>query len=265
MDGHKDKDGKFHPHSDSSSKLSSHQVESSKQLKVNHKNAYKIKNKKTENKAELRKVKQVRHSSMVNPEYGVIIANAYDDLENNPSDPEVKKAYDTFINETIKQAEDIQDNRIEFVKAPTNDYDNVGEMIKDLEDHNYILYRPSDDDYNGVENHPMFKMSNVYNTDGEKMRVNDVFRVVHDINGHYKSGKAPFTAKGEQEAFLEHKSMYSPEAIKALFTETQGQGMWVNFNKKTGKKNRDFQDVGNVKDLDFAEQKADLYPEEIIF
>ncbi len=39
MDGHKDKDGKFHPHSDSSSKLSSHQVEDSKDDNVNHDDA----------------------------------------------------------------------------------------------------------------------------------------------------------------------------------------------------------------------------------
>ena len=244
---------------------SSYQVETPKQLKINKHNAEKIKTKKSENKAELKKVIATRKSSLVDPDYGLIIANAYDDMENNPSDPEVKKAYDAFIKETIKQAEDIQDNRIEFVEATTSDYDNVGQLSKDLESHNYILYRPSDDDYKGVENHPMFKYSNIYNTDGKRMRVNDVFRVVHDINGHYKSGNAPFTAKGEQQAFLEHKSMYSPEAIKALFTETQGQGMWVNFNKNTGKKNREFQDIGNVKDLTFASQKADLYPDGIIF
>ena len=45
--GHKDKDGKFHPHSDSSNKLSSHQVESSKHGSVNQSDANKLKNKKS--------------------------------------------------------------------------------------------------------------------------------------------------------------------------------------------------------------------------
>jgi hypothetical protein len=46
LNGHKDADGKFHPHNDTSNKLSSHQVESSKHGSVNHSDANKLKNKK---------------------------------------------------------------------------------------------------------------------------------------------------------------------------------------------------------------------------
>ena len=47
MNGHKDADGKFHPHNDTSNKLSSHQVESSKHGSVNQSDANKLKNKKS--------------------------------------------------------------------------------------------------------------------------------------------------------------------------------------------------------------------------
>jgi hypothetical protein len=43
MNGHKDADGKFHPHNDTSNKLSSHQVESSKHGSVNHSDVDKLK------------------------------------------------------------------------------------------------------------------------------------------------------------------------------------------------------------------------------
>ncbi len=46
MDGHKDSSGKFHPHSDSFKKLSSHQVENAKDSSVNHNDANDLKNKK---------------------------------------------------------------------------------------------------------------------------------------------------------------------------------------------------------------------------
>ncbi len=47
MNGHKDADGKFHPHNDSSKKLSSHQVESSKQSHVVETDAQALKRNKT--------------------------------------------------------------------------------------------------------------------------------------------------------------------------------------------------------------------------
>ena len=197
----------------------------------------------------------------LDPVYGLVVANAYEDLRHDPSNPEVKQAYETFIVETLQQARDLQKNGIEF---QMEGYKDANAMFKDVNENNHLLYRPSDNDYKGIEDHPMFQLTDIKNSNGDMMRVNDVFRAVHDINGHNKA-KAQFTPDGELSSYHEHKKLYSPHAIRALFTETQGQGMWVNFNKKSGKKNRHLQKIGKFNDLDFPKQKAGIFPDEIIF
>ncbi len=197
----------------------------------------------------------------VDPTYGLIVANAFEDLKHNPKDPEVKKAYGIFIKETLEQARELQKNGIEF---QSEQYKDASAMFKDVEENKHLVYRPSDKDYKGVEDHPMFQLTDIRNTNGDRMRVNDVFRAVHDINGH-KKAKAQFTPNGELGSYNEHKKLYSKNATRALFTETQGQGMWVNFNKKSGKKNRHLQKIGDFNELDFPKQKAGLFPDHIIW
>jgi len=204
------------------------------------------------------KFKQIKK---VDPQYGLIIANGYDDLKHEPNNPQVKKAYETFIKETLDQARELQKNGIKF---QMEGYKDANAMFKDVEENKNLLYRPSDKDYKGVEDHPMFELTDIKNTNGDRMRVNDVFRAVHDINGHRKA-MAQFTPNGELTSYTEHRKLYSDDATRALFTETQGQGMWVNFNKKSGEKNRHLQEIGDFNELDFAEQKAGIFPDEIIF
>ncbi len=227
---------------------------------------------------DLKKTIETRVDDKLDPKYALVIANTYEDLQHDPDDPEVRQAYNAFINDTLHQARILQKNGMQFDPKGSQDrcmnfgiecgqdgnYENSGELIKDVENNNHIFYRKSDNDYVGVEDHPMFKVVDIRNVDGEPMRANDVFRAVHDINGHVK-GRVPFTPEGEIKAFLEHKKMYSAEGIKALFTETQGQGSWVNFNKNSGIENRHFQKSGELDRIKFPAQKAVVYPEGIIF
>lgn len=214
----------------------------------------------------------------VDPAYGLFIANGYDDLKHNPNNPKVKKAYNKFIKETLDQARELQKKGIRFEIegslpycashgircSKDGEYKSANDMFKDIEDNKHLFYRPSDNDFTGIEDHPLFKKTDIKNIHDERMRANDVFRAVHDINGH-KKANAPFSAQGELDSYLLHKKSYSTEAIRALFTETQGQGNWVNFNKKSGKKNRHLQEIGDFNKLDFPKQKADLFPDSIIF
>jgi len=215
-------------------------------------------------KSELDKIIETKTNTIVDPDYGMFIANGYDDLINEPNNPEVRKAYDRFIDETLDQAKELQNKGMKFESTNSHSYKDAQDMFDDIDKNNHIFYRPSDNDYKGIEDHPLFRVTDFKNVNGEKMRANDVFRVVHDINGHYQS-KGKFTPNGEQKAFVEHKKLYSAEAIKALFTETQGQGNWINFNPESGKKNREFQDIGELEKLKFPKQKAVLYPDGIIF
>ena len=155
-----------------------------------------------------------RDAQTVDPAYGLIIANGYDNLKHNPNNPEVKKAYNIFIKETLEQARKLQKNGMKF---QMEGYKDANAMFKDVKDNKNLLYRPSDNDYKGSEDHPMFKLTNIKNTNGDRMRVNDVFRAIHDINGHEKS-KSQFTPEGELNSYIEHKKLYSKDATRALFT-----------------------------------------------
>lgn len=228
--------------------------------------------------ADLQKTIQSRVDPKVDPKYASIIATAYDDLVHDPNDPEVKLAYDTFARETIEQAQLLKKNGMQFDPDGSQNacqrhgidcgldgnYKDADELVKDVRNNNHIYYRKSDNDYKGVEDHPMFRMTEFTNVKGERMRINDIFRAVHDINGHAKS-RSEFNPSGEIKAYLEHKKMYSAEGIKALFTETQGQGSWVNFNRNSGDANRHFQQTGELDKIIFPPQKAVIFPEGIIF
>jgi len=62
-------------------------------------------------------------------------------------------------------------------------------------------------------------------------------------------------ARGEENAFQAHMRMFSPEAQKALATETRGQNSWVNFGPK-GAENR-----ANPANTTYATQKAGILPD----
>ena len=129
--------------------------------------------------------------------------------------PEVKRAYDIFIEETLAQARQLQKEGIKFEPSGSQllcashgiscgkggNYENAQELAKDVENNQHIFYRPSDNDYKGYEDHPLFQLTNIKNIHGENMRANDVFRAVHDINGHNKADHAPFTPAGVAASF----------------------------------------------------------------
>lgn len=59
---------------------------------------------------------------------------------------------------------------------------------------------------------------------------NEKFRAVHDYYGHLGTEKPnQFGPKGEENAWMSHKQMYSPLAEPALTAETRGQNSWVNY------------------------------------
>ena len=210
----------------------------------------------------------------MNPQHGRTIADAFDTMQHTPNSPKVKASYDAFINETNDQARALQKSGVKFEslrkrqpygkKGGIQGYDSYKDMHGDIEKNKHLFYRMSDNDYKGFEDNPMFKMTDIRNSEGHRMRANDVFRAVHDINGHNLAGRSAFTPSGEHKAFLQHRKMYSPLASKAMFTETAGQGNWTNYSKKHGAKTRYFQKINKIGNLKFPQQKAGLLPDDII-
>jgi hypothetical protein len=208
--------------------------------------------------------KKLKHPEMtfdVDPKRGARIAKAYEEMVHNPNDPAVKKAYDALIDETKAQWDFIQKNAGLKVSKMAPDMENPypagsKDVVKDISENNHLWYYPTEQGYGSteVQDHPLLKKVDV---DGEEMPANDLFRIVHDYFGHAKEGEG-FGPKGEENAWMTHKNMYSPEAQKALTSETRGQNSWVNFGPK-GEENR-----ANPSATTYAEQKAGLLPDWVL-
>lgn len=201
----------------------------------------------------------------LNPEHGKTIANAYEQMKHDPQHPQVKSAYNSLINETKQQYQKLLDQGYKFSKinpGQANPYTNSDVMHQDIGNNKHLHYFPTDSGFGSTDethkDHPMLQPTEFKDPEGKPMLANDVFRQVHDINGHHMGGKTKFGPTGEHQAYLNHKKMYSPEAQKALATETMGQNSWVTAGPHAEHNKK------NPGQTVFAEQKAGLMPEHIV-
>lgn len=171
------------------------------------------------------------------------MAEAYENLKSDPTNPDVVRAYRAFNDETMAQAEALRNAGYswEFVDYDPYPPSKGGSkaMLRDLrENHHIKVYKTQ-----GDQTHPL--MTN---------EQNNLFRAVHEIVGHGVD-EVSFNARGEENAFRSHAQMYSPEARRVMATETRGQNSWFNY--------------GPHKDVPaptrpFSEQKAALWPEALM-
>lgn len=176
------------------------------------------------------------------------MARVYQELVSDPTNPAVIKAYEALVRESRDQYEYMTKElgiKVDFVDYdPYNVPGKNGEMVPDsksmMEDvlnNKHLFVRSSAQDF--ADNpHPILSAEE-----------NDIFRAVHEFFGHAASG-SNFRAAGEEGAWVSHSSMFSPEARRALTTETRGQNSYYNFLDPTRK--------------EFAPQKAALFPEEFV-
>jgi hypothetical protein len=154
-------------------------------------------------------------------------------------DPNARPAYEALNREIEQQYKAITDAgyKIEFTDA--DPYRNSAEMMADIRDN---------------------KTLKVFKTPGEgahpfmSSEQNDRFRAVHDFIAHGGGGNQ-FGALGEENAYRIHASTLSPEAKRALATETRGQNSWVNYGPNSHLP---------AGERPFAEQKAALWPEGLL-
>ena len=205
----------------------------------------------------------------INPDHGAQIADGYDALRHSPNEPETKAAYDALINETRQQYDKLVEGGLKVTKLKQNQigYTSAEEMHKDIES-GHLSYFPTEHGFGAnsekYQDHPMLTGSGIMAEDGKEITNNDLFRIVHDINGHNLANKSDFSPEGEHSAFLKHREQYSPLAGKALFTETAGQANWGIFNRRSGANNMRLISKGRESEIDFAEQKAGLFPDSMI-
>jgi len=195
----------------------------------------------------------------VDPQRASRIADAFEQMEHTPNDPEVVEAYDALIEETIAQYEAIIATglEVEFIRGD-DPYGNPRNAILDVVENNHLYVFSTRDGFGSGEfdpaDNPLLRET-AFTISGETALANDIFRVVHDYFGHIKTG-AGFRADGEENAWRTHSAMYSPLARRALTTETRGQNSWVNFGPNAAF-NRTASGAGTI----YADQKVGLLPE----
>ena len=115
---------------------------------------------------------------------------------------------------------------IEFVFESGEQYNSSSSMFADIAQRRLKVRKSLGDDYADIKwDHPM--AMEVLTIDG-RMYLNDVFRAVHDVLGHYAI-RASFGQDGEAMAWLHHRSLLPSISRQALWCETRGQNTWTNF------------------------------------
>ena len=181
-----------------------------------------------------------------------LAAETYATMTHRPWLFEVELSYLHLRHETMAQWYDIIDSglSVEFHSNPVDPYGNKSSaMLDDLNNGHLWTYQTQAGQL--PPNHPM----NVPIFPILGLTLNDIFRAVHDVNGHGPT-RASFGPSGEFQAWLTHRERYSYSALNALWCETRGQSAWTNFTP------------GHthlpLRERPFAPQKAGLVPARLI-
>jgi hypothetical protein len=194
------------------------------------------------------------------------IAQAFEDMPHAPDDPEVKAAYDAMIKETLDQWNEIKKTglKVDFIEGD-DPYGSPMNALRDIHDNNHLWVFPTDDGFGGslssdvdISGNPLLQVVEGETINGKPVRANDIFRIVHDYFGHAKEGVG-FRAPGEENAWRAHAALYSPEARRAMTTETRGQNSWVNYGP-FGEFNR----TAGPGETQYAPQKIGLLPDWVL-
>jgi hypothetical protein len=197
------------------------------------------------------------------------IADAYEQMANDPKNPKVKEAYEDLIRQTKAQYDALRKAGYEFTffDDETDPYDgNPNNAMRDLRQNKKMAVYGTFAGYgtegitdSQVENNPLLVDTGLrwkdQNGKEQIVTANDLFRAVHDAFGHGLEGSG-FRARGEENAWQAHVRLFTGPAIGALTSETRGQNSWLNFGpfSETNK-------TAKVGDTVFAEQKIGLMPE----
>lgn len=203
----------------------------------------------------------------VDPQFATRIAQAYDQMAHNPTDPEVAAAYEDLIRQTRAQYDALVDAGYSFTffDGESDPYQgNPWGAMRELRANKTMAVFGTYAGYgtegvtDTVDDNPLLAETGLEWPDqAGKMRpvlANDLFRAVHDAFGHGIEG-AGFRARGEENAWQAHARLFYGPALAALTTETRGQNSWLNYGPH-GAKNR----TASVEDTVFAEQKTGLLP-----
>ena len=168
----------------------------------------------------------------INVQKAIAISDAFEAMQNDPINPEVKQAYDAFKKETKEQFEYLKSLGYKFIpqKGNNNAYETSKEMSEDVANNKSLRFLPTENEISfgdqSIDN-PMLEKTGVV-IDGYELSFNDMFRITHDMSSHVAYGHK-FGPLGEMNAYDAHSKTYSPTAQRALFTETMGHHSYNNY------------------------------------
>ena len=145
------------------------------------------------------------------------VAREYAAAKHEPEHP----SYRAFCRETVAQFRGLLNSGYVFELTSDEPYADSASMFRDIKLKHLQIF-------NGgklVENNPLRSYVTAYFPGycWNQFQINEMFRAVHDILGHFP-GRHPYeTFEGELAAYQEHKKWYSLEALPALYSETVGQ------------------------------------------
>lgn len=237
---------------------------------------------------ESKNIRTVSHPPVLelNREISREISKAYDQMEHAPNDPVVKASYEAMVNETAEQYNFIIDKGIKVIRHTEvgEPYANSAEMLEDVRQ-GQLKFLPNEEAFgentDAYRDNIGLQKSGIKLEDGYEMTNSELFRVVHDYFGHGTLG-SQFGPIGEENATLQHASMFSAVAVPAMIAQTRGQNSWVNFSGVNNealelyKEARKTEREGNVEEAQtireeaqskykFAEPKIGLLPEKYNF
>ena len=214
----------------------------------------------------------------LNTEYSKAMADVYESAKHTPLDEDVQKAYKALAKESKEQFEVLKNGGyiVELWDGANEPYKNSTEMVEDLKDNKHLYVFSTEEGFGetGItpqdrRENPMLADSGYKDVNGKKLLLNDLFRFVHDAFGHGKLGNS-FGPVGEENAWYVHSQMFSPDARRAMTSETRGQNSWVNFGPQLRNKDGSLPKMGDknyvpLSQRDFAPQKNFLFPDEYVF
>lgn len=168
-----------------------------------------------------------------NPRRSLATAKAYQEAQDAPESPTIRKSY-----EAMRQA---VNDQYEFMTKP-EDQGGMGISVSVHDKDPYDFGWSGGDDKSSrkaleedVQKNKHLKILGTKATGGHAYfsdEENDRFRAVHDVFGHTAVGGS-FSRHGEEGAYESHKQMFPPEAHEALTSETRGQNTYLNYGPGT--------------------------------
>lgn len=164
-------------------------------------------------------------------------ADEYEAMRHAPWDGGVTLAYTAFTAHLLEQWHTMLGGgiRVSFHDG-CRDYASSADMVADVEaGHLWVRHSAGDDI---PADHPMahdagsdVMVLTAHGVARRALTLNDIFRAVHDVFGHYghrMDVHYTFGPTGERDAWLRHRQTFPAVALPALWCETRGQASWTN-------------------------------------